>query len=470
MKKILIFFLILSYSSRFIAQVDTLNLNEFNSIEFPFSSFSSSYTSVINVNNEDVLYSANMEYGLGVYDISQSGSISETSVLPISIFNNRDVSTIKQKNNSLFVGVGDFQVRDNASSGLAILDISNPNNPTVKDQWDSTFFTNGVSHLILEGDYAYLSVMHQGMLILDVSDENNIAYVSHVLPDTTILAGTPKDHQARGLFYRNDTIYLCFDGGGLRLIDVSDKENPVEVYGYINTMLTGQAKPAYNDIFIKDNYAFVSVDYCGLEILDISSIPFTLVEWKNSYGCNFTNWSGADIHTNEIKPAFNDELLFVSGGKTDVMVFDITDPLNTNEIGVFGDVNDTLAVHGLDVFNGKLALSYIHIAVFIPVFTPFIAEYGGLKIVDWDVVLGQNEINSKSEVYIYPNPSKNQLEIRGIPKNEITGITIIDSNGAIVLKSNSLKGLNLNNISNGVYFVTVFSKKTNVKVLKWVKL
>ncbi|MBK6643593.1 MAG: hypothetical protein IPG39_21350 [Bacteroidetes bacterium] len=105
-----------------------------------------------------------MEHGLGIYDISQQGVISPVINLPVSTFNNLDVSTVEQKGNSLFVGIGDYQITTNTSSGLAILDISNPLNPTIKDLWDSTLFGKGVSHLLLDGDYAYCSTMKDGIL------------------------------------------------------------------------------------------------------------------------------------------------------------------------------------------------------------------------------------------------------------------------------------------------------------------
>ena len=50
-------------------------------------------------------------------------------------------------------------------------------------------------------------------------------------------------HNARGLKYRNDTLYVCFDRGGLRVVDVTNKTNPLEVYKYINNSLNSHFLP-----------------------------------------------------------------------------------------------------------------------------------------------------------------------------------------------------------------------------------
>ena len=156
------------------SQIDTVTFTEQAVHLFPSLPIKSSYTSLFDKRNGmNYVYSANMESGLGIYDISNPSIINPVLNWSIANFNNLDVSTIEQKGNSLFVGIGDFQVNTNTSSGLAIVDITNPTSPVIKDIWDSAQFDHGISHLIVYGNYAYLSTMTDGVIILDVSDENN---------------------------------------------------------------------------------------------------------------------------------------------------------------------------------------------------------------------------------------------------------------------------------------------------------
>jgi hypothetical protein len=445
------------------SQVDTVNITEQAVLLFPSFPVKSSYTSLFDRRaGFDYVYSANMESGLGIYDVSTPSVINNVLNLPISFFNNLDVSTIEQRNNSLIVGIGDFQVNNNASSGIMILDISNPLSPTVKDSWDSTIFTHGISHLCIDGNYAYLSTMTNGIIIVDISDEQNIIYKSHLQLDLNFPLPSPNAHNARGLKIINDTLYVCFDRGGLRVVDVTDKSNPVEVYQYINTSLNSQAAAAYNDLTIKGNYAFISVDYCGLEVIDISSIPFTPVQWYNPWNCNTTNWSGAALHTNEIMISNNDSLLFVTGAQSELFIFDITNPLLTHKVGEFVNLNDTLATHGLDVYQNKVVLSLIHTPVHIPPFTPFYADPGGLKIVSYQIL---NLVNLKEKfrsleptIKIYPNPIEgNFFNIESFRK--INNVKIYNLTGQQVFTLNHISNnatlINTLNWAPGLYQVMV---------------
>ncbi len=467
MKNILIISLLFLCPFISSAQIDTVTFTEQAVHLFPSLPVKSSYTSLFDKRNGmNFVYSANMESGLGIYDISNPSIINPQVNWGISNFNNLDVSTIEQKGNSLFVGIGDFQVNANTSSGLAIVDITNPTSPVIKDIWDSTLFDHGISHLIVEGNYAYLSTMTDGIIILDVSNENNIIFKSHLQLDLNFPAPSTNAHNARGLKYKNDTLYVCFDRGGLRAVDVTNKINPIEIYKYINNSLSSQAAAAYNDIAIKENYAFVSVDYCGLEVLDISTIPFTSVQWINPWGCNNTNWSGASLHTNEVILSNNDSLLFVSAGQSELFAFDVTNPLSVSKVGEFVNLGDTLATHGLDVWNNKIILSFIHTPFHIPPFTPFFADPGGLKLLNYNYTTLSTSVYENSIIHesvkIFPNPNKgdNLLVISNL---ELTSVRMLNSMGMLVFVDMDISkkeyAIDLSANSSGVYFLLIETNK-----------
>lgn len=462
--------LLLCFQSLFAtAQIDTVLLNVQASHLFPSFPIKSSYTSLFDRRpGMDYIYSANMEHGLGIYDISQQGVISPVINLPVSTFNNLDVSTVEQRGNSLFVGIGDFQITSNTSSGLTILDISNPLNPTIKDLWDSTLFGKGASHLLLDGDYAYCSTMKDGIFILNVADENNIFFVSYLQLDLNFPApSSPNAHNARGLKLRNDTLYVCFDRGGIRLVDVTNKTNPVEVYKYINLSLNTQAGAAYNDVVLKGNHAYISVDYCGIEVLDISTIPFSSVQWYNPWGCTFSNWSGAEIHTNEMHLGNGDSLLFVTAGQSDLFVFDVTNPLVTKRIGQLVNVSDTLATHGIDVYNNQIVLSFLRTPFHIPPLTPFYADPGGLKILTYDMQNSSTSLDhfnlSDSKLLVYPNPVIDNEIILENPDPLLT-LTICDQLGRLVYENQHIHTnffkLNTSSYPPGVYYLKATTSET----------
>lgn len=467
MKRIIIVLLTMTCSIESYSQIDTVIFTEQAVHLFPSLPIKSSYTSLFDKRNGmNYAYSANMESGLGIYDISNPSIINLVLNWGIANFNNLDVSTIEQKGNSLFVGIGDFQVNTNTSSGLAIVDITNPTSPVIKDIWDSTLFDHGISHLIVEGNYAYLSTMTDGVIILDVSDENNITFKSHLPLDLNFPTPSTNAHNARGLKYKNDTLYVCFDRGGLRAIDVTNKTNPIEIYEYINTSLNSTAAAAYNDIAIKGNYAFVSVDYCGLEVLDISTIPFTSVQWFNPWGCNNTNWSGADLHTNEVILSNNDSLLFVTAGQSELFAFDVTNPFAVTKVGEFVNLNDTLATHGLDVWNNKIILSFIHTPFHIPPFTPFFADPGGLKLLDYSFTTLWTSINetsiNKELLKIYPNPNQGHSLVVTC-NTELINIRMMNSIGQVVFADIEINqkeyAIDLSANSTGVYFLLIETNK-----------
>ncbi|MGE0560563.1 MAG: T9SS type A sorting domain-containing protein [Flavobacteriales bacterium] len=460
-------FLLLCLSCIGYAQIDTVLFNQVSSIQFPFLQFKSSYTSLFDQNNSSYLYSANKEYGVGIYDISVTGTITPVKdYLPDSL-NNIDVTAIKQSGNYLFVGLGDYQDTTNVSSGLAIIDISNPASAFITDIWDSTAFDEGVTHILIEGNYAYLSIMGNGLVILNIANKNDIQFVSQLVPDLTFPAVSAGHHQGRGMDFRNDTLFFCFDRGGLRIIDVSVKSAPVELYKYINNTLISTAVAAYNDVKVKGNYAFVSVDYCGMEILDISSTPYSPVQWYNPWGCNTVNWNGADLHANELIFEHNDSLLFMAAGNSELLVFDVSDPLNTTKVGEFLDLNNGYATYGLDVKGNKVSLSYVNSFFDIP----FVGNWGGLKLLDYTTLMvGIGEQEVEKPTTIFPNPGKTNFTVKA--KSVINRIEIYDFVGRKVKTITDINASSVNvNISDlicGVYMVDITLQQGNSR-LKLVK-
>ena len=118
-KKALVFYL-LSLGTLLSAQIDTVIFEPAGSLLFPAFPYKSSYASVLDRNGQPYLYSANMDFGLGIYRVAEDGAITLVRDMGIQHFHNLDVAAVKQRGSSLFLGLGDFHVNDNSASGLAI--------------------------------------------------------------------------------------------------------------------------------------------------------------------------------------------------------------------------------------------------------------------------------------------------------------------------------------------------------------
>ncbi|MBK7338040.1 MAG: hypothetical protein IPJ00_18595 [Saprospirales bacterium] len=121
------------------------------------------------------------------------------------------------------------------------VDVSIPASPMLLDVWISPGPEGGAGIVLVEGDYAYLGAMGNGLFILDVSNPNEIEFISDFVPDIFYPDPNPDSAKfnARGMALRDQIVYLCYDAGGLRIINVSDKENPKETGRYANPALNG---------------------------------------------------------------------------------------------------------------------------------------------------------------------------------------------------------------------------------------
>jgi hypothetical protein len=128
----------------------------------------------------------------------------------------------------------------------------------------------------------------------------------------------PRKYNARGMAVRGGIVYLAYDAGGLRILDARNKAKPVEIGRYSNPAMDSKPR-AYNNVVVDGTLAYVTVDYCGLEVLDVSK-PSAVkrVSWWNPWKCDASpwNWFTSPGHTNEIAYDPQCGLLFLSSGAT----------------------------------------------------------------------------------------------------------------------------------------------------------
>ncbi|MCK4614708.1 MAG: hypothetical protein KAU14_07885, partial [Thermoplasmata archaeon] len=193
---------------------------------------------------------------------------------------------------------GDYAYVTNFPKDLVIVNISNKQNPKREGQYSTDGFASDVA---VSGDYAYVTFGNNGLIILDITDKTNPKKVGE---DTSGGAGC--------VVIRGSYAYVT--SGSLRIIDISDPENPEEEGQYDTA---GYARA----VAVSGDYAYVADDDNGLVILDISNPSNP--QFKGHYD---TAGQAEDV-------AVSGDYACVSDGDNGLVIVDISDKENPKEEG-----------------------------------------------------------------------------------------------------------------------------------------
>jgi hypothetical protein len=292
---------------------------------------------------------------------------------------------LTQAGNYLFIALGNHFGTGQQNPGMAIIDVTDPVNPVVKSLWKDPSKISGAGIVVVDGNFAYLGAMRSGLMIFDVSDKTAPVLKSVFVPSTSYPDPNPDPTKfnARGMAVNGNSIYLCYDAGGLRVIDVTDKQNPHETGNFANPTLSGKPR-AYNNIVLDDSLAYVTVDYCGMEVLNVKDpVNIHLVNWWNPWRCetDALNWFVSDGHANEMAFDKTNKLIFMATGKSDMDIVDVHDPANLATRFEYGGVSNGIGTWGLSVYGNQIFLSYICNALA----WPFPSNWTGIKILKYEI-------------------------------------------------------------------------------------
>ena len=159
------------------------------------------------------------------------------------------------------------------------------------------------------GDYAYIADRTNGLRVVDISDPANPVEVGSYDPPGSTLGS--------GVFFSDPYVYLA-DGLGLLVLDVSDPTAPTEA-GFYNSI--GFAIKVELD----GDYAFVAGREGGLNIADISD-PANPQHVSNYF-------KAGSVHVQGI--AVSGTFVFVAMDGQGLRVVDVSDPANPEEVGFF---------------------------------------------------------------------------------------------------------------------------------------
>ncbi|NUM31467.1 MAG: T9SS type A sorting domain-containing protein [Bacteroidetes bacterium] len=417
-------------------------------------------TMIHDANGLNYLYVANKEAGVRIYDITNLSSPSLSKEIPVSSFGNLEPMNLSQSGNYLYIALGNhFNSSQNA--GMAIIDVSSPKNAIVVDWWQLPSSGGGSGIVKTEGNYAYLGAMKNGLIILDITDKSDIKFISQFIPDINFPTANPNPnlYNARGMEVKNDIVYLCYDAGGIRLINVKDKQKPKETGRFSNPALNGKPR-AYNNLILDDTLLYVAVDYCGLEILNIKDTSKIKISGKwNPYNCPSSNWFTSPVHANEIQFNKSCKTLFLSVGKTDMIVLDVSDISNPDSCNYYGGTANDIGTWGIGLYKNQIYLSYVCSLI------PFSSNWAGIKILEYTPCqISAKEID-KNRAVIFPNPTIEKITVI-MPPNQVDAdkIIIYDSYGKILNSSDFYNKIEIStfNLKPGIYFLKIFNNNKNI--------
>lgn len=326
----------------------------------------------------DDLFIAQKSGGLLVLRDSSDGKPVEAGRLPKDQLANLDAMNFHREGDLLYVALGDHFAAAGSKAGLAVVDVSDPSRPKTLSAWTSAGTIHGASDVAVADGLAYLAVMHEGLRILDVSDPDDARLVGMMLPDIDFPKPNPNTvafPHARGLAIAGGRLYVANDAGGLRILDMEDARRPREIGKYANPGV-GEKPQAYNNVAVSGALAYLAVDYCGVEIVDVSD-PANMrqVAWWNPWGCEKLSnvWLNSGGHTNGLELDERSGRLYVSGGDSDLIVLDVSQPAEPRLVKRIGEAKDGLGTWDVAVRGRRIYGAYLRAVI------PFSGRWAGVK-------------------------------------------------------------------------------------------
>lgn len=333
-------------------------------------------TMIHDAENRPFLYVAAKEAGLRVYDVKAAPRLVRT--IPIADLASMHVMSLWQSGQRIYLALGNHWGKHD-SAGMAVIDVTSPATARVAGVWKDTEANGAGGAILVSGRTAYLAAMENGVIVLDVGDPSAMRVTARFVPELAFPDARPdrKKINARGLALQKNLLFLCYDAGGVRVIDVADSTKPAEVGRFSNPAMNGRPR-AYNNIAIHGSLAFVTADYVGLEVLEISNPrAIKLVSWWNPWNPKLEalRWFSSPGHANEIAYDAKSKTVLMSAGRSDLVAVNVSDPAHPRQVGSIGEVEDTQATWGLAMHDDRVYLSYIR-----TLGVPFRADWAGVKV------------------------------------------------------------------------------------------
>ena len=329
------------------------------------------------------IYVALKSGGLAVLKRENNASAPQlVASVPRHLLKNLDVCALSSRGNLLYLALGDFFRATGQKAALAVLDISEPQKPQLKSIWQSEEKVRGASCIEISGSQLYLGAMSHGIYIFNLEpDRTKPTLLTVFKPDPNFPRQRPgrfAQPNVRDIKVSGNLMYTAYDAGGLRIIDLTDKSKPVERSKYINQKMIGRPQ-AYNGIALDYPFAYISLDYGGLEVLNIANPELIRqVAWLNPWraGTRQNNWFNSPGHTNQIAYHSQSKRLFVSAGAAQLLIIDVNRPESPLLEQTLGRKQDKLGAWSVALEASQPSMLYLG---YIKAVLPFRGGWNGLQ-------------------------------------------------------------------------------------------
>ncbi len=154
---------------------------------------------------------------------------------------NTGIDKVKKLDNYLYICT---------HKGLEVYDIKNITKPThVK-----SFFNSYIRTIELYEDVAYVSELHNSVHIFNIQDPSNPILLSEI------------DHSngVRDIFIKDNLMFLASYGAGIRILDLSDINNPV----HLGRISLKDSRDESRAVYFENKYVYAANNY-GLIVYEI---------------------------------------------------------------------------------------------------------------------------------------------------------------------------------------------------------
>ncbi len=258
-----------------------------------------------------------------LYIVCDEGSpstlqIVDISNLPTSVNIVYDSNNLLNKVHNIFIDTATAKLYACATGeAMEVFSLTNPSNPTL------IYTYNDVGHVhdaYVKNDTAFLNCGNDGLRIMDFTMVNNSGDTPVELASYTSYPDAGYNHS--GWLTDDGTIYAMQDenhGYDVKMLDVSDYSN-ISVLATFNSGVDPNSM-AHNGI-IKDNFLYLAYYHDGLRVFDISnpSNPVQVNYYDTYLPNNHNSYKGAW----GVYPYLNSGNILVSDMQTGLYVFELT--------------------------------------------------------------------------------------------------------------------------------------------------